>query len=229
MTVLYDDKRIILDDDAITIMGYYFPMGARRIAYRDILAYQELSLSMWTGRWRVWGSGDMQHWFNLDPARPRKHRAIILETGGWFQPVITPDNPDMVVEILQQRVSHMAARVGRGQYDLGQGQQGQGQNRQGQFGQGQYGQGQSGQGETGQPQRGQGQFGQGQFGQGQFGQGQGNQGTGQSGMGQGGQISGSGQITGSGGQLVGSAQIGGSTSKTGMGSSGSSGSSSSTP
>lgn len=194
MTVLYEDKRIILDDDAITIMDYYFPKGARRIAYRDLLAFQEhtMGMGMFSGRWRIWGTPDLARWFNLDPARPRKNRAITLETGGFFEPVITPDNPQAVLDILRLKVSPTGTRFG-GQYNLGMG-----------MGMGQSGQGQYEQGNRG---MGMGQSGQGQYGQGGMGMGMGQPGQGQ------GQIYGSGGSQGTGGQLSGS------TTKTGSGSS----------
>jgi hypothetical protein len=47
-----------------------------------------------TGRWRTWDSGDLIHWFNLDPGRRHKQRAFIIDLGRRAKPVITPDDPD---------------------------------------------------------------------------------------------------------------------------------------
>lgn len=47
-----------------------------------------------TGRWRVWGSGDLVHWFNLDPGRRHKRQAFVVDLGRRAKPVVTPDYPD---------------------------------------------------------------------------------------------------------------------------------------
>lgn len=184
MTVLYEDKHVVLDDDAMTIFNYYFPMGSKRIPYYKILGFQDYHLGgMWSGRYRLWGTMDFRHWFNFDPARSRKNRLICLETGEWFEPTITPEDPEKVLQILRQRVPNQPT----GQYSLGQSMgQGKGYGQgmgQGQMGQGQgYGQGQSGQGFGGRIE------GSGQISGGQV--------QSEKGQGEKGQISGSGHISG---------------------------------
>ncbi len=71
-SALYDDGRIRCDGQALTIRRYYL-WGAKRIRYTTIRGVQTLPL---TGvnkvrRWRIWGTGDLIHWWNLDPGRPR--------------------------------------------------------------------------------------------------------------------------------------------------------------
>jgi hypothetical protein len=51
-------------------------------------------------RWRIWGSGDFVHWWNLDPKRPSKRMALVLDTGHRICPTITPDDPDAVEQII---------------------------------------------------------------------------------------------------------------------------------
>jgi hypothetical protein len=72
---------------------------------------EEIELTLWTGKGRIWGSGDFKHWAHMDPARPHKQRALILDVGGWVQPVITPDDTEKVRSIIESK--RRAATVDR--------------------------------------------------------------------------------------------------------------------
>ena len=98
----YDDGRIACDDDGLTIRWYY-PWGAKKVPYGRIRSATPFELSPVRGQWRIWGSGDFAHWYNLDPARPRKARGIELDLGGRMRPRITPDDVDAVQRILDAR------------------------------------------------------------------------------------------------------------------------------
>jgi hypothetical protein len=103
---LYKDRWITCEPDRLVIRGYYFPVGASKsIPYRKITGVQKLALTALSGRWRIWGTSNPRYWFNLDPSRPNKQAALILETGGWVRPVITPDDPDKVAAIIEERRS----------------------------------------------------------------------------------------------------------------------------
>ena len=102
---LYDDGEIRLDETGLLIRRYY-PWGGKRVTYSSLRAVQHLPL---TGvdrvrRWRIWGSGDFIHWWNLDPHRPRKSVALVLDVGKMIRPTITPDEPDRVERILNDRL-----------------------------------------------------------------------------------------------------------------------------
>ena len=103
---LYDDGRIFCDQTSVRI-GWYYPWGAKRIAYPSIKAVEKLPL---TGaskirRWRIWGSGDFVHWWNLDPDRTHKSVALVLDIGHRVRPTITPDDPEAVERILHEHVA----------------------------------------------------------------------------------------------------------------------------
>lgn len=104
MTVLYEDQYIVCDDDALTINYYYFPIGSKRIPYQKIRNIQQDQMTFWTGGLRIWG-GSFNYWFNLDPQRPQKNKLIIIDEGELTKPVITPDNHEIVWEILQNKVN----------------------------------------------------------------------------------------------------------------------------
>jgi hypothetical protein len=103
--MLYDDGNIACDEEGLVIRRYY-PWGAKRIPYASIKGVENLSL---TGvnrirRWRIWGSGDFVHWWNLDPHRPGKDLALVVRTGRRVLPTITPDDPDTVRRIVEERL-----------------------------------------------------------------------------------------------------------------------------
>lgn len=104
MGVLYEDKRITCDEDGITIRQYYFPFGDKRITYDTIVAFDQLRMGALTGRYRIWGATDPRYWFHLDAERPKKTKAVIIDKGDWVKAVITPDDPDAVLHILEERV-----------------------------------------------------------------------------------------------------------------------------
>lgn len=99
----YEDRRIALTQSGVEIRNYYFPVGTKRIAYGSIRGVQrvEMSSGILSGRWRIWGSGDFKHWFNLDTRRPKKKTALVVDVGKRLQPVLTPDDPDQAVSVLQ--------------------------------------------------------------------------------------------------------------------------------
>jgi hypothetical protein len=102
--VAYDDGRVACTDDALVIRWYYFPFGSKRIRYSDIRQVKRQPLTLMTGQWRIWGSGDFVHWANLDPSRPDKSvEFVVYLSSQRVRPVITPDNPDQVAAELAGR------------------------------------------------------------------------------------------------------------------------------
>jgi hypothetical protein len=113
-TSLYRDKKIVCDDEKLTIYQYYFPFGgAKEIPYRAIKGIEVYTMGLWTGKGRIWG-GTFTYWLNLDWRRPSKQQAIILRLGGVVAPVITPDDVPTVVKILEQKTGLKAVENKRG-------------------------------------------------------------------------------------------------------------------
>jgi hypothetical protein len=103
--MLYDDGNIACDQEGLLIRRYY-PWGPKRIPYTAVKGVEELPL---TGpskmrRWRLWGSGDFVHWWNLDRRRPGKDLALVIDIGRRVRPTITPDDPQTVGRILSERM-----------------------------------------------------------------------------------------------------------------------------
>ncbi|HVY11784.1 MAG TPA: hypothetical protein VHB18_16715 [Mycobacteriales bacterium] len=98
----YEDDQVVCDDSALTIKRYYFPFGSKRIPYDSIKGVQRLELTGVNAvrRGRIWGSGDLVHWWNLDTGRFRKGAALVIDIGKTVKPTITPKDPDTVERIL---------------------------------------------------------------------------------------------------------------------------------
>ena len=92
----YDDGKIALTDTELIIRRYYFPAGDKRIPYSSITEVRRVPMGP-MGKYRIWGSSDFVHWFNLDAGRPRKDTALVVRLDARIRPVITPDSPDQVV------------------------------------------------------------------------------------------------------------------------------------
>ena len=103
--VTYDDGSIRCDDRALSIRWYYL-WGAKRIPYASIRSVETLPLTglQKVRRWRLWGSGDFVHWWNLDPRRPTKSTALVIDIGRRLHPTITPNDPTTVARILTEAI-----------------------------------------------------------------------------------------------------------------------------
>ncbi len=102
----YDDGGVACNEHGLLIRHYY-PWGAKRIAYTSIKSVTELPLSgaNRARKWRIWGSGDFVHWWNLDTRRPQKDLALVLDVGATVRPTITPTEPEAVQRILAQHLT----------------------------------------------------------------------------------------------------------------------------
>lgn len=101
---LYDDGSISCEVDA-SVIGRYYPWGSTRIPYRSIRGVMRLPLTGASWRWRIWGSGDFVHWWNLDRHRRQKQSALVIDLGRHWLPTITPRDPETVERIVTERLS----------------------------------------------------------------------------------------------------------------------------
>ena len=76
----YDDGRIQLDQEALTLRRYHFPSGTSKIIpLRDIRGYRTAPLGLFIQRFRIWGSSDLKRWLPLDVRRPLKSTLVTLD------------------------------------------------------------------------------------------------------------------------------------------------------
>jgi hypothetical protein len=100
----YKDDRIECTNKAIRVAWYYFPFGTKTIPYASIRSLERFPLSNTRGKWRIWGSGDLKHWLNLDGQRPKKSTGFIVNLGKTVLPVLTPDDPDTFEQVVRQHL-----------------------------------------------------------------------------------------------------------------------------
>jgi hypothetical protein len=103
MDVLYHDRWIECSSDSISIRGYYFPWGTKRIPYNSIRSLKRVELSTLRGQARIWGTANPHYWASLDPGRPKKSIGLIPDLGKFVRPLLTPDDPDAVEAIIRER------------------------------------------------------------------------------------------------------------------------------
>lgn len=94
----YDDGRVACTERELLVRWYYFPAGTKRISYAKIRSVLPCPAS----KGRLWGSNDFVHWYNLDGKRFRKDAGLIVHIGRIVKPVITPDDPDAVMSVLER-------------------------------------------------------------------------------------------------------------------------------
>ena len=111
---LYRDRVVKLDEHALTIRSYYWPFGSKRIVYSAIEGLERRPLKAWQGQFRVQGMDLQRRWYSRDRHRGEKESAIDLDVGSLFRPVLTPEDPDLVVRILEQRMAAAALEVSAG-------------------------------------------------------------------------------------------------------------------
>jgi len=102
---LYRDRWIICNDEEVLVHGYYFPWGTKRIRYESIKGIRRVEMGALRGKGRIWGTANLKYWASLDPRRPSKSTALILDLGRRVSPFLTPDDPDAFERAVRSRAS----------------------------------------------------------------------------------------------------------------------------
>ena len=98
----YDDGLIAATEDSLVIRRYNALLQPKSIRYADIRSVGRIPIGR-LRRWRVWGTTIPGYWFNLDTGRPSKSVGFVVDAGRPVKPVITPDDPDRLVQALRSR------------------------------------------------------------------------------------------------------------------------------
>jgi len=102
----YDDGAIVCGPDRLEIHSYYFPFGTKTVPYMQIQGLQRIEINgLWSGKWRLWGTGNPHYWANLDRNRPKKKAAFVVDLGRKVSPIVTPDRPDEFESTLRDRAN----------------------------------------------------------------------------------------------------------------------------
>ena len=111
----YSDRWITVDADGISVRWYYFPFGTKRIPFSAIRSVSRANMGVLTGKARVWGTANVGYWASLDPQRPRKQVAFLIDTGQPIKPFLTPEDPQAFEAALsahgQMTVQHSGRSV----------------------------------------------------------------------------------------------------------------------
>ncbi len=106
MSTGYTDPWITADSRALQVRGYYFPWGTKQIPYESIRTVERVGIGLLTGKLRLWGTANPRHWASLDPRRPVKAEALILDiAGSQIKPLLTPDDPDALLATIREHSS----------------------------------------------------------------------------------------------------------------------------
>jgi hypothetical protein len=103
MADTYRDRFIECTDTGVRVRGYCFPWGTKTIPYALIRALDRFTMTALHGKGRIWGSGDLRHWANLDPQRPKKSIGFFVDVGRRVVPFLTPDDPDAFERVIAER------------------------------------------------------------------------------------------------------------------------------
>lgn len=90
----YRDRWIQCTAEEVRVRAYYFPWGTKHIPYRQIRGMRRMAMHAVRGRARIWGTANPRYWAGLDPRRPSKEIAFILDLGRAVSPFLTPDDAD---------------------------------------------------------------------------------------------------------------------------------------
>jgi rubredoxin len=80
MTVLYNDKYIQIFEDRIKFKAWVLPWGKKEVKIDHIKKISEKKMGTFSGKLRISGTGNFRDWFHYDAERPKKEKAIVLET-----------------------------------------------------------------------------------------------------------------------------------------------------
>jgi hypothetical protein len=114
MNILYEDDRVICNDEALIIKDFYYPLEGenKKIPYSEIHNIEIRKINFWSGLSQIWGeaSGTLQgdtgqkpYWSAFDFKRLFKNRAIAIDDGELVKSVITPEDVDRVFDILKYK------------------------------------------------------------------------------------------------------------------------------
>ena len=103
---LYSDKHIQIFDDKIRFKSCVLPWGKKDVKLSHVKKISEKNLGLSSGRLRVSGSNNFRDWFHFDASRPKKSKAIVLETDFkiYKRLWVTPEKHVKVFSILKKLV-----------------------------------------------------------------------------------------------------------------------------
>lgn len=99
---LYSDSQVEIRPDSITFHQYYFPRGDKTLPLDEIEGIYWWEPTLWSGKYRYWGSGDFRTWCPKDYKRHRRDRMfLIIKRNHWSRIAFTVEDSRRVMEVLE--------------------------------------------------------------------------------------------------------------------------------
>lgn len=101
---LYADRLVTIGNHGITFRLYYFPVGSKTVSFAEIEWIRTAKPSLATGKWRMWGSGDLVTWFPCDIKRFLRDTVFFLKLKDKPKFIgFTVERPLEVITVLQTK------------------------------------------------------------------------------------------------------------------------------
>ena len=103
--VLYQDSLIEIKEDFITLKNYYFPsMSSKEILFANIEKIEIKQPTLWSGKWRIQGTGDFRTWYPMDSSRPKRDKIFLIKyKNKWMRTGFTVEDSAKVERILMSK------------------------------------------------------------------------------------------------------------------------------
>jgi hypothetical protein len=103
--MVYKDHLIEINELELILFNYYFPGGReKRISFSEIEKIIVYPCTFWTGKWRIWGTGDFRTWFPLDGKRMKRDKVLyMILKKRWVRIGFTVENFDIVYRIFSDK------------------------------------------------------------------------------------------------------------------------------
>ncbi|MDH3611213.1 MAG: hypothetical protein OEM79_05560 [Nitrosopumilus sp.] len=80
MKKLYDDRYLQIFENKLKFKAWCLPWGKKEVKIEHIKKISEKKMGVFSGKHRISGTSNFRDWFHFDSQRPKKDKAIVLET-----------------------------------------------------------------------------------------------------------------------------------------------------
>jgi hypothetical protein len=103
--ILYKDSLVLISANSILLKDYYYPsLKPKEIAFSDVESIKVKQPSLWTGKWRIHGTGDFRTWFPLDSVRYKRDRIFFITLKHkWIRIGFTVEDSELVQNIFREK------------------------------------------------------------------------------------------------------------------------------
>jgi hypothetical protein len=102
---LYSDKLVAITGDTITFKHYYYPSGKMKVVSFDNISHiVVMKPTIWSGKWRLHGTGNLKTWYPKDFSRPKRDRIFHATLKNqWVDIGFTVEDGEGVEAIFRQK------------------------------------------------------------------------------------------------------------------------------